>query len=406
VALLDRYRYDGVFYGHWGQGCVHCRIDWQLRTAEGVATYRRFMEEAADLVVAHGGSLSGEHGDGHGRAELWPKMFSPELMRAFTEFKHIWDPDNRMNPHKLIDPYPLDSHIHQGTTHRPLALTTRFGYPEDGGNFADAVGRCYGVGKCRHLDGGVMCPSFMVTREEKHSTRGRARLLQEMAESSGPIKGRWRSAEVKDALDLCLACKGCKGDCPIKVDMATYKAEFLSHYYAGRLRPRQAYALGLIPVWARLAAHAPRLANTLTQAPGTRHQPAGQARRRRRAATPPAAVRQPDVQALVRRPHPPLPGRTAGAAVAGHLRQLLRATCRHRRGGGAGSRRVPRHAARSLGVLRAPAVRLRAARDRPPLPDPHAGAAAPADRSRCPGDRPGTQLPGGVPRRAGQHAAA
>jgi Fe-S oxidoreductase len=195
-------------------------------------------------------------------------MFSPELMRAFTEFKRIWDPDNRMNPHKLIDPYPLDSHIHQGTTHRPLQLSTRFGYPEDGSNFADAVGRCYGVGKCRHLHGGVMCPSFMVTREEKHSTRGRARLLQEMAESSGPIKGRWRSAEVKEALDLCLACKGCKGDCPIKVDMATYKAEFLSHYYAGRLRPRQAYALGLIPVWARLASHAPRLANTLTQAPG------------------------------------------------------------------------------------------------------------------------------------------
>jgi FAD/FMN-containing dehydrogenase/Fe-S oxidoreductase len=268
VALLDRFGYDGVFYGHWGQGCVHCRIDWQLRTAEGVATYRRFMEQAADLVVAYGGSLSGEHGDGHGRAELWPKMFSPELMRAFTEFKRIWDPDNRMNPHKLIDPYPLDSHIHQGTTHRPLQLSTRFGYPEDGSNFADAVGRCYGVGKCRHLHGGVMCPSFMVTREEKHSTRGRARLLQEMAESSGPIKGRWRSAEVKEALDLCLACKGCKGDCPIKVDMATYKAEFLSHYYAGRLRPRQAYALGLIPVWARLASHAPRLANTLTQAPG------------------------------------------------------------------------------------------------------------------------------------------
>jgi FAD/FMN-containing dehydrogenase/Fe-S oxidoreductase len=267
LTLLDRYGYDEVFYGHWGQGCVHCRIDWQLRTAEGVATYRHFMEDAADLVVSYGGSLSGEHGDGHGRAELWPKMFSPELMRAFTKFKAVWDPQNRMNPHKLIDPYPLDHHIHQGPSHRPLQLRTRFGYPEDGGSFADAVGRCYGVGKCRHLEGGVMCPSFMVTREEKHSTRGRARLLQEMAEASGPIKGRWRSAEVKDALDLCLACKGCKGDCPIKVDMATYKAEFLSHYYAGRLRPRQAYALGLIPVWARLAAHAPRLANALTHAP-------------------------------------------------------------------------------------------------------------------------------------------
>jgi Fe-S oxidoreductase len=217
--------------------------------------------------VSYGGSLSGEHGDGHGRAELWPKMFGPELMRAFTEFKAVWDPDNRMNPHKLIDPYPLDSHLREGTGYRPLQLTTKFAFPEDGGSFAEAAGRCFGVGKCRHLDGGVMCPSFMVTREEKHSTRGRARLLQEMAEASGPVKDRWRSEDVKDALDLCLACKGCKGDCPVKVDMATYKAEFLSHYYRGRLRPRQAYALGLIPVWARLASHAPRLANIAAHAP-------------------------------------------------------------------------------------------------------------------------------------------
>ena len=267
LPLLNRYGYDGVFYGHWGQGCVHCRIDWDLRTAQGVANYRRFMEQAADLVVSYGGSLSGEHGDGHGRAELWPKMFSPELLRAFAEFKAVWDPDSKMNPHKLVDPYPLDSHLREGTSYRPLPLTTKFGYPEDGGSFHEAVGRCFGVGKCRHLEGGVMCPSFMVTREEKHSTRGRARLLQEMAEASGPVRDRWRSDEVKEALDLCLACKGCKGDCPVKVDMASYKAEFLSHYYRGRLRPRQAYALGLIPVWARLASRAPRLANAAAHAP-------------------------------------------------------------------------------------------------------------------------------------------
>jgi FAD/FMN-containing dehydrogenase/Fe-S oxidoreductase len=267
TAQLDRYGYDGVFYGHWGQGCVHCRIDWDLRTTEGVRTFRRFMEEAADLVAGYGGLLSGEHGDGHGRAELWPRVFSPELIRAFAEFKAVWDPDNRMNPHKLIDPYPLDSHLREGSGYRPLQLTTKFSYPEDGGSFHEAAGRCFGVGKCRHVDGGVMCPSFMVTREEKHSTRGRARLLQEMAEASGPVADRWRSEEVKDALDLCLACKGCKGDCPVKVDMATYKAEFLSHYYEGRLRPRQAYALGLIPVWARLASHAPGLANAAAHAP-------------------------------------------------------------------------------------------------------------------------------------------
>jgi FAD/FMN-containing dehydrogenase/Fe-S oxidoreductase len=267
TAQLDRYGYDGVFFGHWGQGCIHCRIDWDLRTTEGVRKFRRFMEEAADLVASHGGLVSGEHGDGHGRAELWPRIFPPELMRAFAEFKAVWDPDNRMNPHKLVDPYPLDAHLREGSGYRPLQLATKFGYPEDGGSFAEAAGRCFGVGNCRHLDGGVMCPSFMVTREEKHSTRGRARLLQEMAEASGPVKDRWRSEEVKDALELCLACKGCKGDCPVKVDMATYKAEFLSHYYHRRLRPRQAYALGLIPVWARLASRAPALANAATHAP-------------------------------------------------------------------------------------------------------------------------------------------
>ncbi|MFL6052691.1 MAG: FAD-binding and (Fe-S)-binding domain-containing protein [Actinoallomurus sp.] len=267
TRLLDRFGYDGVFYGHWGQGCVHCRIDWDLRSADGVRTYRRFMEDAADLVVSYGGSLSGEHGDGHGRAELWPKMFSPELMRAFTEFKRVWDPDARMNPHKLIDPYPLDSHLREGADYRPKQFPTAFSYPLDGGSFTEAAGRCFGVGKCRHLSGGVMCPSYMVTREEKHSTRGRARLLQEMAEAAGPVPDAWRNEDVKEALDLCLACKGCKGDCPVRVDMATYKAEFLHHHYAGRLRPRQAYALGLINVWARIASRVPGPANAATHAP-------------------------------------------------------------------------------------------------------------------------------------------
>jgi FAD/FMN-containing dehydrogenase/Fe-S oxidoreductase len=268
LKLMKRYEYDGVFFGHWGQGCIHCRIDYDLRTPEGVATYRRFMEDAADLVVSYGGSLSGEHGDGHGRAELWPKMFSPELMQAFHEFKRIWDPDNRMNPGKLVDPYPLDMHLREGTSFAPMPLETTFQWPVDGHDFASAVGRCFGIGKCRHLSGGVMCPSFMVTRDEKDSTRGRARLLQEMAESSGPVQDRWRSEAVKESLELCLACKGCKGDCPVKVDVASYKAEFLHHYYRGRIRPRQAYALGLIPVWARIASHVPQLANLATHAPG------------------------------------------------------------------------------------------------------------------------------------------
>ncbi|HET6876206.1 MAG TPA: FAD-binding and (Fe-S)-binding domain-containing protein [Jatrophihabitans sp.] len=268
--LLDRSGLDGVMFGHWGHGCIHCRIDFDLRSTPGIADYRRFMEEAADLVVAYGGSLSGEHGDGHGRAELWPKMFSPELMRAFDEFKRVWDPDGRMNPHKLMDPFPLDSHLREGPSYRTLPLQTEFAYPHDGKDFAAAANRCFGVGACRHVEGAVMCPSFMVTREEKHSTRGRARLLQEMTRGDGPIKDGWRSAEVKESLDLCLACKGCRGDCPVRVDIATYKAEFLHHHYQRRLRPRQAYALGLIDKWARLASHAPRLVNTLTHTPGLR----------------------------------------------------------------------------------------------------------------------------------------
>jgi Fe-S oxidoreductase len=173
-----------------------------------------------------------------------------------------------MNPHKLIDPYRMHEHLREGTSWHPLDLKTVFTYPQDGGSFAEAAGRCYGVGKCRHIDGGTMCPSYMVTREEMHSTRGRAHLLQEMAEASGPVEGRWRNDAVKEALDLCLACKGCKGDCPIKVDMATYKAEFLHHYYKGKLRPRSAYAMGLIPIWARLAGRLPGMANLLTQTPG------------------------------------------------------------------------------------------------------------------------------------------
>jgi FAD/FMN-containing dehydrogenase/Fe-S oxidoreductase len=267
--LLKKNGYDGVMFGHWGQGCVHCRIDWDLRSKKGVKAYRGFMESAADLVVSYGGSLSGEHGDGHGRAELWPKMFSPSLMRAFDDFKKVWDPRNRMNPHKLVDPYPLDSHLREGD--RPPRLKTAFTYPQDGGSFAEAAGRCFGVGVCRRTESGVMCPSFMVTREEKHSTRGRARMLQEMTRASGPIERRWRSQEVKESLDLCLACKGCRGDCPVQVDIATYKAEFLHQHYRRRLRPRQAYSLGLIDKWARAASHLPRLANALTRAPVLRH---------------------------------------------------------------------------------------------------------------------------------------
>ncbi len=266
--LLAKYGYDGTMFGHFGQGCTHCRIDFDLRSRAGVKSFRAFMEEAADLVVSYGGSLSGEHGDGQGRGELLPKMYGEELIEGFRQFKAIWDPLERMNPGMMVDPYPLDLNLREGTAYKTIDLDTYFQFPEDKFSFAEAANRCFGVGKCRHHEGGTMCPSFMVTHEEKHSTRGRARLLQEMMRPDGGVAHSWNNRDVKDALDLCLACKGCKGDCPVNVDMATYKAEFLAHYYRGRLRPASAYAMGLIPVWAPLASQYPDFVNALTSFPG------------------------------------------------------------------------------------------------------------------------------------------
>jgi Fe-S oxidoreductase len=266
ARLLKRYHYTSALYGHFGQGCVHNRVDFDLTSSFGIKKFRAFMEEAADIVVCYGGSISGEHGDGQARAELLPKMYGPELMQAFREFKAIWDPDGQMNPGKVVDPYRLDEHLRLGTTYNPAQPKTHFKFPDDDGSFAAAALRCVGVGKCRRMDGGTMCPSYMVTREEEHSTRGRARLLFELLQGEVLTDG-WRDEHVREALDLCLACKGCKGDCPVNVDMATYKAEFLSHYYQGRLRPMSAYTMGLIYWWARLACRVPRLANFLTQAP-------------------------------------------------------------------------------------------------------------------------------------------
>ena len=264
--LMDGYGYRGVLYGHFGHACVHTRISFDMQTHEGIRQYRKFVEEAADMVVGYGGSLSGEHGDGQSRAELLPKMFGPELVQAFREFKALWDPQWMMNPGKVVEPYRLDENLRPGADSRVWEPATHFQYPEDHGSLAYATLRCVGVGKCRRDEGGVMCPSFRVTRDEEHSTRGRAHLLWEMTKGD-VIRDGWRDEHVKDSLDLCLACKGCKSDCPVGVDVATYKAEFLSHYYDGRLRPRSAYAFGNIDLWARLASNAPGLVNLTTQLP-------------------------------------------------------------------------------------------------------------------------------------------
>jgi FAD/FMN-containing dehydrogenase/Fe-S oxidoreductase len=265
-GLFDKYGYACALYGHFGQGCVHTRIDWDPHTAQGVRKWRSFVDEASDLVLSYGGSLSGEHGDGQSRGELLEKMYGKELVQAFREFKSIWDPDWKMNPGKVVDAYPITSNLRLGPHYSPSEVHTHFSYPKDGHSFAHATARCVGVGKCRRLESGTMCPSFMVTHEEKHSTRGRARLLHEMMRQGSQVE-LWKSDAVKDALDLCLSCKGCKSDCPVNVDMATYKAEFLSHHYKGRLRPRVAYAMGLIYYWARIAARVPRTANFATHAP-------------------------------------------------------------------------------------------------------------------------------------------
>ncbi|HMC05970.1 MAG TPA: FAD-linked oxidase C-terminal domain-containing protein [Solirubrobacterales bacterium] len=264
--LLGRYDYRTSLYGHFGDGCTHCRIDFDLRSPGGVRKWRAFLDEAADLVLEHGGSLSGEHGDGQSRAELLERMYGGELVEAFRELKRIWDPGNRMNPHKVVDPYPIASNLKQGAGYNPPEPETHFAYPEDGGSFAHAALRCVGAGKCRDTSSGTMCPSYMVTFDERHSTRGRARVLYEMLEGDVITDG-FRSDEVHEALDLCLSCKGCKGDCPVSVDMATYKAEFLSGRYKRRLRPVQAYSMGLVMFWARLATLAPGVANAVARAP-------------------------------------------------------------------------------------------------------------------------------------------
>jgi FAD/FMN-containing dehydrogenase/Fe-S oxidoreductase len=291
--LMQDFQYEGAFYGHFGHACVHTRIDFDLESADGVRKFRHFMEVAADLVVRYGGSLSGEHGDGQARAELLPKMFGPELMQAFREFKFLWDPDWKMNPGKLIEPYRLDENLRLGPTYDPWRPETHFKFPEDHGSLASATMRCVGVGKCRRDEGGVMCPSYRVTREEEHSTRGRAHLLWEMTNrhvegahvGEGPvgaglspaqversstriIADGWRNEAVKQSLDLCLACKGCKSDCPTGVDVATYKAEFLSHYYETNRRPLNALAFANIDLCARAASYVPGLVNLTTQLPG------------------------------------------------------------------------------------------------------------------------------------------
>jgi FAD/FMN-containing dehydrogenase/Fe-S oxidoreductase len=268
--LMNEYGYRGAFYGHFGHGCVHMRVSFDLESENGIRKYSEFIGRAADLVVSYGGSLSGEHGDGQSRAALLPKMFGSELIRAFGEFKEAWDPENKLNPHKVVDAYLPTENLRLGADYKPLEPETHFKFPDDHGSFAKATLRCIGLGACRKSDGGTMCPSYMVTLEEKHSTRGRAHMLFELLQGE-VVRAGWRDEHVKDALELCLSCKACKSECPANVDIATYKSEFLSHYYENKRRPLKAYAFGMVDRWARLGSLIPGLANAFSQAPGFRH---------------------------------------------------------------------------------------------------------------------------------------
>jgi FAD/FMN-containing dehydrogenase/Fe-S oxidoreductase len=249
--LMSEFNYRGSFYGHFGHGCIHMRVSFDLQSENGIRKYGEFIDRAADLVISYGGSLSGEHGDGQSRGALLPKMFGPELMQAFKEFKATWDPDNKLNPHKVVHAYLPTENLRLGADYKPLEPKTHFAFAADDGSLAKATLRCIGLGACRKQDGGTMCPSYMVTLEEEHSTRGRAHLLFEMLQGE-VIREGWRDEHVKKALDLCLSCKACKSECPANVDLATYRAEFLSHYYEGKARPLYAHAFGKIDRWARM----------------------------------------------------------------------------------------------------------------------------------------------------------
>jgi FAD/FMN-containing dehydrogenase/Fe-S oxidoreductase len=265
LALMRGHRLDGLLYGHFGDGCVHIRIDLPL--ADHPDRLRPFLNDAAHLVAGYGGSMSGEHGDGRARSELLPIMYSPRAIEAMETFKALFDPQGLLNPGVIVGARPADADLRLPAA-RPLRATGGLALASDGGDLSAAAHRCVGMGKCRApggAGGAFMCPSYQATQDEKDSTRGRARVLQELANGT-LITGGWRAAEVRESLDLCLSCKACSRDCPVSVDMASYKSQVLHEAYRGRLRPRSHYALGWLPRWARLAGVAPGLVNMALRA--------------------------------------------------------------------------------------------------------------------------------------------
>ena len=402
--LNRRYGYRYTLFGHFGDGCVHTRMTFGLKTPEGVRKFRAYMEEASNLCLSYGGSLSGEHGDGQAKGELLPKMFGPELIQAFREFKTIWDPHWRMNPGKIIDARPLDENLRVGPEYRPKAVKTHFSFAEDAHTFAHAAERCFGVGKCRALDGQTMCPSFQATREEMHSKRGRAHLLFEMMRGD-TIKEGWRSDAVREALDLCLQCKGCKHDCPVSVDMATCKAEFLSHYYQGRLRPRAAYSMGLIFFWSRLAMLAPGVVNAALRSPAIGPAVKWLAGFTQHRAAPAYAAESFQTWWSRRRPQRARTESARGRAVARHVLQLLSARNAEGRRDCSGGRWIPRGGPHGAALLWSATLRLGHAGSGAIQASRHPICAAASNPARRSGGRARAELPVGVPRRDDKSAS-
>ncbi|SFS91105.1 FAD-binding and (Fe-S)-binding domain-containing protein [Saccharopolyspora flava] len=262
--LLDSHGLTGVMYGHFGAGCMHIRITYDLRTEQGRAVFREFTRQAAELVVHHGGSLSGEHGDGRARSEMLAIMYSPEVMAAFAESRRIWDTVGILNPGSMTDPDPIDAHLAlAGVPEREWRTSFELSPTSGRDPWVHAVQGCIGVGRCRADGGGVMCPSYRATRDEKDSTRGRARVLQEVVRGARTVEEGWKSEEAREVLDLCLSCKACATDCPAGVDMATYKSEFYDHYYRRRLRPRSHYSLGWLPRWLKVTGRVSGVVNAV-----------------------------------------------------------------------------------------------------------------------------------------------
>ncbi|SJM67849.1 FAD-binding and (Fe-S)-binding domain-containing protein [Gulosibacter sp. 10] len=259
LPLIERHGLTTAMYGHFGAGCVHMRLDFDLRTEQGLAQFDAYMKDAAELVAAHGGSLSGEHGDGRARSSLLGVMYSPEMMGLFSTFKRIWDPKGLLNPGIMVDADAYDEHLALAGTPAPVLLESPNGHAL--GPYVGNSHACIGVGRCRSTAGNFMCPSYRATKDEKDSTRGRARVLQELARSKGTASGGWSEPEVRDALDLCLSCKACSTDCPTGVDMAEAKSELIQDHYRGRLRPFTHYTIGWLPRWLPIITRVPALAN-------------------------------------------------------------------------------------------------------------------------------------------------